>query len=94
VPQLTPDCDRVVVAGLPPSDGMQFNPLHVVKLFQLMMEIIISEDYCRSDIYVLDFGKFTPRHVTKITPSIVKNAELCTIVSSKNIFCANNESRT
>ena len=93
MPQLTPDCDRVVVVGLPPTDGMEFNLLHVIKLFQLMMEIRISEDYCLSDIYVADYSNITPRHVTKITPSVVKNFELCAIVSSKNIFCANNESR-
>jgi len=94
VPHLTPDCDRIIVAGLPPTDGMEFNALYAHKLFQLMMEIRISEDYCLSDILIIDFGNFTPRHVTKITPSIVKNFELCAIVSSKNIFCTNNESRT
>jgi len=94
MPQLTPDCDRVVLIGMAPTDGMEFNPLHAIKLIQLMMEIRISEDYCRSDIYVIDFGNFTLRHVTKITPSLVKKFELCAIVSSKNIFCVKNESRT
>jgi len=94
MPQLTPDCDRVTVFGLPPTDGMEFNPLHAIKLIQMMMEIRISEDYCRSDIFVIDFGNFTLRHVTKITPSIVKKFELHVIVSSKNIFCVNSEFRT
>ena len=94
MPQLTPDCDRVTVIGLPPTDGMDFNPLHVIKLLQMMMEIRISEDYFRSEIYVADYGNFTFRHVTKITPSIVKKLELCAIVSSKNNFYVNNESRT
>jgi len=93
MPQLTPDCDRVVVLALPPTDGVDFNTLHVVKLFQMMTEIRISEDYCRSDIYVADYGNFTLRHVTKITPSLVKKLELCAVVSSKNNFCVNNESR-
>jgi len=90
MPQLTPDCDRVVVIVVAPTDGMEFNPLYVVKLFQMMMEIRISEDYCCSDIYVADYGNFTLRHVTKMTPSLVKKFELCTIVSSTNIFCVNN----
>jgi len=51
------------------------------------MEIRISEDYCRSDIYVADYGNMTLRHVTKITPSVVKKFELCALVSSTNIFC-------
>jgi len=94
MPQLTPDCDRVIVIVVAPTDGMDFNPLHVIKLFQLMMEIRISEDYCRSDIYVIDFGNFTLRHLTKVTPSIVKKFELCAIVSVTIIFCVYNESRT
>jgi len=94
MPQLTPDCDRVVVCGLPPTDGMDFNPLYVLKLFQMLMEIRISEDYWRSDIYVLDYANMTLRHVTKITPSFVKKFELCAIVSSKNTFYVNNKSRT
>jgi len=92
--QLTPECDRVMVVGLPPTDGMEFNMLYVVRLLQMLMEIRISEDYWRSDIYVIDFGNFTLRHVTKVTPSFVKKFELCAIVSSTNIFCLNNESRT
>jgi len=68
--------------------------ISVLKLFQMVMEIRISEDYWRSDIYVIDFGNFTLRHVTKITPSIVKKLQLCATVSSKNMFCVNDESRT
>ena len=86
MPQLTPECDRVVVISVPPSDGMEFIPLYVLRLFQLMMEIRISEDYCRSDIYVEDYGNLTLRHVTKITPSVVKKFELCAFVSSTNNF--------
>jgi len=87
MPQLTPDYDRVVVIGIPPSDGMDFNTLYVVRLFQMLMEIRISEDYCRSDIYVVDYGYITLRHITKITPSLVKKFELCAFVSLKSIFC-------
>jgi len=68
--------------------------LYVVRLLQMLMEIRISEDYWRSDIYVVDYGNFTLRHVTKVTPSFVKKFELCAIVSSKNNFYVNNESRT
>jgi hypothetical protein len=94
MPQLTPDSDRVVIISIPPLDGMDFSSLNVVKLFQMMMEIRISEDYCRSDIYVADYGNMTLRHVTKITPSVVKKFQLCAIVSSTNNFCVNNEYRS
>jgi len=93
MPQLTTDCDRVTVFGLPPTDGIEFNMLYLVKLVQMTMEIRMSEDYWLSDIYVMDYGNFTLRHVTKITPSLVKKCEVCAIVSSTIIFCVNNESR-
>jgi hypothetical protein len=86
MPQLTADCDRVVVLGVQPSDGTDFNILYVIKLFQLIMEIRISEDYCLSDIYVVDYGNITLRHITKATPSMVKKYELCALVSFRNIF--------
>jgi hypothetical protein len=93
MPQLTPDCDRVVVLIIPPSDGMDYNPLYAVKLIQIVMEIRISEDYCRSDIYVVDFRNITLRHVTRTTPSVMKKYELCAVVSSTNNFCVINVSR-
>ena len=93
MPQLTPDCDRFIVLSIPPSDGLDFKPLYAFKLIQMVMEIRISEDYCRSDIYVLDYGNITLRHVTKITPSLLKKCELCAVVSSTNNFCVINDSR-
>ena len=59
--QLTADCNRVVVTGLPPSDGTDFNALDVNRLFQMMMEIRNSEDYCRSYIFAADYGNITLR---------------------------------
>jgi hypothetical protein len=85
MPELTPDCDRVVVFGMPPTDGMDFNALYVVRIMQMLMEIRISEDYWRSDIFVVDFDHITLHHVTKITPSLVKKYELCALVSSTNV---------
>jgi len=87
MPQLTPDCDRVLVIAFPPTDGMDFNTLYAIRLFQLLTEIRISEDYFHSDIYVIDFGKITLRHVTKLTPSLVKKFELCALVSTTYVFC-------
>ena len=91
MPHLTPECDRVVIISLPPSDGMDLNTLSVLKLIQMVMEIRISEDYCRSDIYVMDYGNITLRHVTKITPSHVKKYELCAFVSSTDIYWVIND---
>ena len=90
MPQLTADCDRFVVLGMPPLEGMDINPIYVVRLVQLIMEIRISEDYCLSDIYVVDYGNITLRHIAKATPSIVKKYELCAFVSFTKLSYANN----
>ena len=93
MPQLTTDCNRVVVMGMPPSDGTDFNPVYFIRLLQMTMEIIMSEDYCLSDIYVADYGNITVRHISKMTPSLVKKFELCVLVSSTYIFCVHKENR-
>jgi hypothetical protein len=92
MPQLTPDCDRIIVIKLP-TDGTDFVALYVCKLIQMVMEITITEDYCRSYIFVMDYVNVTLRHVTKITPSWVKKYELCAVVSSTNNFYVFNNSR-
>ena len=69
MPQLTPDSERVVVIGFPPADGMDFKTLYVVRLFQMLMAIRISEDYWLSDIYVADYGNITIRHILNINRS-------------------------
>ena len=93
MPQLTPDFDRVIVLGFPPSDGTEFNMLYVVRLFQMMMEIRISEDYWFSDIYVFDFVHATPNHVSKMTPALLKKYETCCVVSSTYNFCLYKDNR-
>jgi hypothetical protein len=93
MPQLTSDCNRVVVLGLPPSDGTDFNTLNVLRLFQMLTEIRISEDYFLSDIYVVDFGNITLRLITKITPALAKKFELCALVSTTYIFCVYKDNR-
>ena len=76
------------LSGLPSSDGTDTNTLYVNRLMQMMMEIRISEDYCLSDIYVVDFGNTSLRHITKITLSLVEKYELCVLVSSTYTLCA------
>jgi len=58
----------------------------------MIMEIRISEEYCLSDIHVVDLSNMTLRHITKITPSLVKKFELCVLVSSTYIFWVYNDS--
>jgi len=86
-PQLNSDCDRIVVLGLPPSYGMDINTQDVIRLIQIMMVIRILVDYCRCDIYIVDFGDITFCHISNITPSLLKNFELCVLVGSTYNFC-------
>jgi hypothetical protein len=81
MPQLTPNCERVLVLGFQPSDGTEFSPLHLAKIVQLVTEIRSSEDYCLSDIFIVDYANISPRHVTKFTPEFVKKYELCAFTS-------------
>jgi len=87
MPQLTADCNRVVVLGVQPSDCVEFNAMRMVKLIQTVMQFKISEDYYLSDILLADYGSVTLGHDTKITPSLLKKYELCAFVSSTYIFC-------
>jgi hypothetical protein len=57
MPQLTPEFDRVVIFGLQTSDAKDFDTMAYSRLVQIGQEIRICEDYCLSDIYILDLGK-------------------------------------
>jgi hypothetical protein len=84
--QLTPDYDRVVLFGLLTSDATLYNPLNAIKLCHMIMEIRISEDYCLSDVYVIDLDKCSLGHVRQITIQIIKKYELCVLVSTENFI--------
>jgi hypothetical protein len=80
VPHLTPDCDRVVIYRLTTSDATLFETLDGIKIAQMVTEIKISEDYCRSDIYIIDFSFLSLGHVKKVSFPLLKKYELCSIV--------------
>jgi hypothetical protein len=82
MPQLTPDYERVIVCGLLHPDDKTYDYLKQVQLMQMMQEIRISEDYCRSDIIVSDLANYSLAHILKISVPNVKKYELCAIVSS------------
>jgi hypothetical protein len=47
----------------------------------MVQEIRISEDYCNSDIIILDLANYTLGHVPKVNLTHVKKYELCVLVS-------------
>jgi hypothetical protein len=87
MPQLTPNCDRVTILGFSSPDITNFDVMHQIKIGQMILEIRISEDYCLSDIYILDFNNCTLGHVSKFTLPVLKKYLLCAIVSTSSIIC-------
>lgn len=84
LPQLTADCDRVAIIGLQTSDVIDYDTLNHIKIGQLLQEIRICEDYCLSDIYILDFAKYSLGHVPKISLPLLRKLQLCSLVSIEN----------
>lgn len=86
VSQLTPDCDRVILFGLQTSDTTHYNALNAIKLCHMIMEIRISEDYCLSDVYVVDLEKYSLGHVRQVTIPLIRKFEICVLVSTGNFI--------
>jgi hypothetical protein len=48
----------------------------------MVQEIKVSEDYCRSDIIVVDLNNYSLDHLLKFSVPYVKKLELCVLVST------------
>jgi hypothetical protein len=55
--------------------------LDILKLCFMVQEIRMCEDYCVSDIYIMDYNNFTVRHIRKFTLPALKKIEVCAMVS-------------
>jgi hypothetical protein len=82
MPKLTPQHDRVTICGMLNPDINEYDMLQQIKLPQLVLEIRISEDYCRSNIIVFDMASFSLAHILKFSVPYVKKFELCAVVSA------------
>jgi hypothetical protein len=82
MPRLTADYDRVMVFHLLTADTTHYDVLNLLKMIQMVMEVRISEDYCRSDIQIYDLSSFRVEHLTKFTLPLMKKYEMCAFVSS------------
>jgi len=82
MPQLTPEFERVIIYAYSPTDAKNFDVCNHMKLILMVQEVRMSEDYCHSDIMILDLANFTVGHVPKITLTDVKKYELCDLVSA------------
>jgi hypothetical protein len=82
MPRLTPDYDRIMVYRLLTADTTQFDMLSIFRMIQMIMEFRISEDYCRSDIQIIDMSFVSMVHISKITLPLLKKYEMCAFVST------------
>jgi hypothetical protein len=55
--------------------------LDILKLWFMVQEIRMFEDYCLSDIYIMDYNNFTVGHISKVTLPALKKMEVCAMVS-------------
>ena len=81
MPQLTPEIERVIIYSYS-TDAKNFDVCSHIKLMLMVQEIRMSEDYCQSDVMILDLANFTAGHVPKITLTDAKKYELCVLVSA------------
>jgi hypothetical protein len=82
MPQLTSECDRVMVFSLLTPETTHFDLINILKIIQMVMEVRISEDYCRSDIQIFDFSSISVSHVSKFSLPLLRKYEMCAIVSA------------
>jgi hypothetical protein len=52
----------------------------ILKLCFMVQEVRMCEDYCISDIYIMDYNRFTVGHIGKVTLPILKKMEVCAMV--------------
>jgi hypothetical protein len=89
MPKLTPKCDRVIVFGYQTPDPTHFIAEDFFKLALMTLEILACEDYNFSTIFIFDFKNYTLGHVPKITLSLSKKCETCTVVSTEIVSTGN-----
>ena len=81
MPQLTQQFERVIIYGLQLPDATHYDIINATKLQLMLQEIRISEEYCHSDIIIIDFANCTLGHLPKIDITVFKKYELCVLVS-------------
>jgi len=82
MPQLTPEFERVIIYSYPPTGAKNFDVCNFIKQILMVQEVRMSEDYCHSDIKIIDFANSTAGHVPKLSFTDMKRYELCVLVSA------------
>ena len=82
MPQLTAEFDRFTVYSMVSTDAKHFYPEYCMKVMLMLQDIRISEDYCHSDIIILDLANYTVAHAAKFSTAVLKKYEFCVLVSA------------
>ncbi|XP_069699150.1 alpha-tocopherol transfer protein-like [Periplaneta americana] len=78
MPQMTPECERVVCIGLLSSDPTDLVMEDWCRMAQMTLEVRMCEDYSLRDIFISDLAHYTPAHVTKYSFAALKKGIVCT----------------
>ncbi|XP_069680230.1 clavesin-2-like [Periplaneta americana] len=77
LPELNENDERIIFFGLQNNDAAQYNVDHLFKLTLMSHEVRMCEEYCTSDIYVMDLSNFTLSHVPKVSLPDLRKYEVC-----------------
>lgn len=80
MPELTPDMDRVSIFGLSNLNlEDDFNLAECFKTLLCVKEVRMCEDYYVKDIYIFDLKNVTLSFITKVTPTLLKKLQTCSV---------------
>ncbi|XP_069698948.1 alpha-tocopherol transfer protein-like isoform X1 [Periplaneta americana] len=77
MPEPTPEGDRVTMIKYLTKDAINYTHEDLVRSCTMANEVRMCEEYCFSDIYVLDLENYTLGHASRITFTAAKKAEIC-----------------
>ncbi|XP_069680236.1 alpha-tocopherol transfer protein-like [Periplaneta americana] len=93
LPELNENDERIVCYGLQNGDPSLYNMDDFFRFTLMTAEIRLCEEYCSSDIYIVDFGKVTLAHVPKFSLPALRKYEVCAMggfsVRIKTIYIIN-----
>ncbi|XP_069698940.1 alpha-tocopherol transfer protein-like isoform X2 [Periplaneta americana] len=77
MPELTPEGDRVVMIKYLTKDANNYQYEDVIRLGLMTTEVRMSEDYCFTDIFILDMENYTLAHACNVKFTSAKKCEVC-----------------
>ncbi|KAJ4427037.1 hypothetical protein ANN_26836 [Periplaneta americana] len=86
MPELTPEGDRIIVIKYLTKDAINYMHEDLARVALMINEARMCEEYCFSDIYVLDMENYTLGHASRVTFTIAKKFAVCLMVRYVQYF--------